>query len=62
MTPIAATLVPQNSENKHQGLFLVKGPFRKIFLGDGGLYSGGAYIWTNICVLKMLFVQEIVNF
>ena len=31
--------------------------------GGGGLYSGGAYTWTNICVLKTLFfVQAIVFF
>ena len=32
-------------------IFLVKGPFQKIF-------PGGAYTWTNICVLKTLFFIE----
>ena len=38
---------------------MVKGPFFQIFLGGGG----GAYTWTNICILKTLFfVQAIVFF
>ena len=32
-------VIPQNSDNKPRGLFLVKGPFRQIFLG--GLIFGG---------------------
>ena len=43
-----------------RSLFLVKGPFRNFFPGDGGR---GAFTWTNICVLKMqLFVQAIIIF
>ena len=47
--------------------FRPKGLLKKIFSwwGEGGglIFGGGAYTWTNICVLKTLFfVQAIVIF
>ena len=39
--------------------FWSKGLFKNFCLGGGGvLIFGGAYTWTNICVLKTLFFVQ----